>query len=56
MALNKADLTEQWELTDDDRSRLGESSLENFVTSAKSGARVKRAFEWLALAMCRSTP
>ncbi|MDX1383830.1 MAG: Rab family GTPase [Thermoanaerobaculia bacterium] len=51
VALNKADLKDEWQLGDDDLARLSGESWEHFVTSAKTGSRVSRSFEWLALSM-----
>jgi small GTP-binding protein len=45
VALNKADLREQWEI---DGANVEERGWRAFVTSAKSGAGVEEMFQWLA--------
>jgi small GTP-binding protein len=48
VALNKADLTDQWALTDGDREALAHFPWHVFTTSAKTGDGVEAAFLWLA--------
>ena len=51
--LNKADLNDQWEISDDQSSEF-DRRLEVFPTSAKTGANVVEAFERLATIMVES--
>jgi small GTP-binding protein len=48
VALNKADLVEQWTLAPGDEGGLSDAGLRGVRTSAKSGAGVEDAFRWLA--------
>lgn len=48
MALNKCDLTEEWQLAESDYDQLTERGWKHFVTSAKTGDGVEDAFLWLA--------
>lgn len=48
MALNKCDLTNDWQLNEGDYERLTERGWKHFVTSAKTGDGVEDAFLWLA--------
>jgi signal recognition particle receptor subunit beta len=48
VAVNKADLAEQWEI---DAAMIGQLGLPFVKTSAKSGAQVEEAFESLSRAM-----
>jgi small GTP-binding protein len=54
VALNKADLTDQWALTDDDRDQLAKLPWHVFTTSAKTGDGVEEAFRWLAESMVKA--
>jgi small GTP-binding protein len=51
LALNKADLADQWTVTADDRAGLARVPWHVFDTSAKTGDGVEAAFLWLATAM-----
>jgi small GTP-binding protein len=51
LALNKADLADQWTVTAGDRADLARVSWHVFDTSAKTGDGVEAAFLWLATAM-----
>ncbi len=55
VALNKADLTGQWTLTDADRDALAALPCPVFTTSAKTGDRVEAAFLWLAQEMVKTS-
>jgi len=48
MALNKCDLTDDWQLNENDYDRLSELGWKHFVTSARTGDGVEDAFLWLA--------
>ena len=48
LALNKSDLTDQWQLGDADYQRVDELGWHRIMTSAKSGEQVNDAFDWLA--------
>lgn len=48
VALNKSDLTDQWQLANADDKRLATEGLFALRTSAKSGANVEAAFQHLA--------
>ena len=48
LALNKSDLQEEWEITDQDILRLSEESIVTVRTSAKTGQSVEAAFHTLA--------
>lgn len=50
VALNKADLKDQWVLTASDRATLIANGFHTLTTSAKSGEGVEDAFRWLATA------
>jgi small GTP-binding protein len=50
VALNKSDLTEEWQLSEQDIGRLDEGGMSHFVTSARTGAGVEDAFLQLARA------
>lgn len=54
VALNKADLTDQWALTDGDRDGLAALPWHVFTTSAKTGDGVEAAFLWLAENMVKT--
>ena len=47
LLLNKCDLVDEWQVSDDDMADLSES-LHCFTTSALSGENVERTFEYLA--------
>lgn len=51
VAINKSDLTDEWQLEDHDYERLTTAGLSHLVTSAKFGDRVEDAFLDLARAM-----
>lgn len=55
VALNKSDLTDQWQLKPADEKRLASSGFFALQTSAKSGAGVETAFQQLADATITST-
>ena len=48
VALNKSDLTDQWQLTRADDKRLASAGFVSLPTSAKTGAGVEAAFQRLA--------
>ena len=48
VALNKSDLTEQWQLKPADERRLADKGCFSLLTSAKSGVGVEAAFQRLA--------
>ncbi|NND72424.1 MAG: GTP-binding protein [Rhodothermales bacterium] len=48
LLLNKADLQEDWEISDDDLANLKSEGWKIFLTSAKTGTGVEEAFETLA--------
>jgi small GTP-binding protein len=48
IALNKIDLTDEWKLTPADEEAAGSTGLHMLRTSAKTGAGVEEAFQWLA--------
>jgi len=54
VALNKADLTGQWALTDGDTQDLAKDPWRVVVTSAKTGNGVPEAFQWLAESMVKT--
>lgn len=54
LALNKADLVPQWEVTDERMSELKVRGWEIFKTSAKEGTGVEEAFQKLGHRMLRS--
>lgn len=51
LLLNKADLTDSWELPPDSQERLERAGWTVFRTSAKTGANVEEAFAALAASM-----
>lgn len=51
MLLNKSDLSEEWEITEEDISRVAAQGVPIMRTSAKTGLNVEAAFESLARAM-----
>jgi small GTP-binding protein len=54
VALNKIDLEGDWKLSSDDESKAGGEGLHRLRTSAKTGAGVEAAFQWLAEATLAS--
>jgi small GTP-binding protein len=54
VALNKADLTDQWALTRSDEASLPGAGLHHVRTSAKTGAGVEDAFHWIAKEVLRA--
>jgi small GTP-binding protein len=48
VALNKVDLKDDWKLSADDESSAGGEGVHRIKTSAKTGAGVEAAFQWLA--------
>jgi small GTP-binding protein len=48
VAINKADLRDDWEITEDDIKTASEQGRHVMITSAKSGDGVEEAFSWLA--------
>jgi small GTP-binding protein len=55
VALNKSDLTDQWQLKREDDRRLAAAGFFSLLTSAKSGVGVEAAFQRLADATVAST-
>lgn len=54
LALNKADLADDWALTSNDDASLSGAGLHTLRTSAKSGQGVEDAFHWLAKEVLRA--
>ena len=54
VALNKADLAEQWTLTRGDEASLPGAGLHHLRTSAKTGAGIEDAFTWIAREVLRA--
>ena len=54
VALNKADLTDQWALASGDEASLAAAGLHHVRTSAKTGGGVEDAFHWLAEEVLRA--
>ena len=54
VAMNKVDLVDQWQLTDEDEEAAGVRGLQPFKTSAKTGRNVEATFQWLAEATLAS--
>ena len=48
IALNKTDLTEEWQLTSNDEKKLASTGIHLIRTSAKTGEGVESTFQWLA--------
>ena len=48
VALNKADLKDEWKLSSSDESSAGGPDAHRLKTSAKTGEGVEAAFQWLA--------
>ncbi len=55
VALNKADLTGEWAVTEGDREALSSFPWHVFTTSAKTGDGVEAAFRWLAESMVKAS-
>lgn len=55
IALNKSDLSDEWELDADVGDQLRAEGWTVFVTSAKNGTGVEEAFQWLAHAVSAGT-
>ena len=53
IAINKSDLTDDWQLGDADVAALKQLGGNVILTSAKSGVGVQASFEWLAAEMLR---
>ena len=51
LLLNKADLTDQWEIPKDRQAQLASQGWEILLTSAKTGQNVEEAFQRLTLKM-----
>ena len=51
MLINKADLQDEWEISDEEINRLKGQNIKVFVTSAKSGENIEEAFQELSLAL-----
>lgn len=51
LVVNKADLSSQWEISEQDLSQLAKRGWRIVLTSAKTGAEVEQAFSTLAHAM-----
>ena len=56
VAINKADLKDQWVLTPADTAKLIANGFHTLNTSAKSGEGVEDAFRWLATAALSAAP
>ena len=56
VALNKADLKEQWLLSSADTAKLITNGFHTLTTSAKTGEGVEDAFRWLATATVSAAP
>jgi small GTP-binding protein len=54
VAVNKVDLVDQWQLTDEDEDIVSARGLQRFRTSAKTGMGVEATFQWLAEATLAS--
>jgi small GTP-binding protein len=54
-AFNKADLTDEWQLTQADEDAVSARGLHVLRTSAKSGTGVEETFQWLAEATLQKT-
>ena len=55
VALNKADLKDEWVLTAADTSKLIAGGFHTLTTSAKTGEGVEDAFRWIATATLKDT-
>jgi len=56
VALNKADLKDQWTLSNADTAKLITAGFHTLTTSAKTGEGVEDAFRWLATATLAAAP
>ena len=56
LLVNKSDLTDAWEVREGEAQRLHDEGLQCYVTSAKTGANVEEAMQWLAGAIARQRP
>ncbi len=54
IALNKIDLESEWKLAPEEESVAGGAGLHRLRTSAKTGAGVEEAFQWLAEAALKT--
>ncbi len=54
MALNKIDLTDEWQLGSSDENPPGPNGVHRIRTSAKTGEGVEATFQWLAEATMRN--
>lgn len=54
VALNKTDLTDQWQLKPADEEAVGVRGLHRVRTSAKTGDGVEATFQWLAQAILKN--
>lgn len=52
--INKSDLTDEWEISDDDINKLKSEGMEVLLTSAKTGKNVDEAFNKIAKLMLNS--
>jgi small GTP-binding protein len=55
IALNKIDLTDEWQLKPADEEAVGARGLHLIRTSAKTGEGVEATFQWLAEAILKNT-
>ena len=53
VAVNKVDLVDQWQITDEQFNALDESKWHKLKTSAKTGEGVEEAFSWIATTMLK---
>ena len=56
VALNKADLKDQWVVSSADTAKLITNGFHTLTTSAKTGEGVEDAFRWIASATMSGTP
>lgn len=56
VALNKADLKDQWQVSAADTAKLITGGFHTLTTSAKTGEGVEEAFRWLATATVNAAP
>ena len=54
VAVNKVDLVDQWQITEEDEEAVSARGLQRFRTSAKTGKGVEATFQWLAEATLAS--
>lgn len=55
LALNKIDLTDEWQLDKSGEESIGTTGLHRIRTSAKTGEGVEATFQWLAEATLRNS-